>query len=113
MEKRIVLLERIGRVRVSTVWLGLDHGLGWSDEPLIFETMIFGGNHDGYQERYSTEEEARAGHQRAVELVKESSTAVSLLSKTEEGTVENPIPQRPEEAEVVAQLKQITGKEEL
>lgn len=28
--------------RVSTVWLGLDHGHGMSHKPLIFESMVFG-----------------------------------------------------------------------
>lgn len=54
-------------VEVSTVWLGMDHGFGC--EPLIFETMIFGGPHDVYQERYATLEEAKAGHKRACKLV--------------------------------------------
>jgi hypothetical protein len=48
---------------VSTVWLGLDHGMGFGAPPLIFETMVFGGSLDGTQERYSTEEHARVGHQ--------------------------------------------------
>lgn len=55
-------------VRVSTVFLGLDHNWG-EGPPLIFETMIFGGWHDDYQERYSTYEEAEAGHRRALILV--------------------------------------------
>lgn len=51
--------------RVSTVWLGLDHGFG-NAKPLIFETMVFDRHgHDVYQARYSTEEEARIGHERA------------------------------------------------
>lgn len=55
-------------IHVSTVFLGLDHA--WSNEPpMLFETMIFGSEHDGYQERYSTWEEAEAGHQRAIEMV--------------------------------------------
>jgi hypothetical protein len=54
-------------VTVSTVLLGLDHN--WGDgPPLIFETMIFGGEHDEFQERYSTREEAEEGHRRACEL---------------------------------------------
>lgn len=56
-----------GDVSVSTVWLGLDHQYG-DGPPLIFETMIFGGEHDQYQERYSTKEEAIAGHKRACAL---------------------------------------------
>lgn len=53
-------------VEISTVFLGAHHGLG--DVPILFETMIFGGEHDEYCERYSTWDEAEAGHQRAVEL---------------------------------------------
>jgi hypothetical protein len=47
--------------QVSTVWLGLNHGWG-AGPPLIFETMVFGGPLDEYQERYATEEEASTGH---------------------------------------------------
>lgn len=63
---------------VSTVWLGIDHGFGLSDAPLIFETMIFPpgdeagefGVWDGqYCERHPTEEAAQAGHDRALSLV--------------------------------------------
>ena len=53
-----------GEIRVSTVFLGLDHQYG-DGPPLLFETMIFGGKHDGYQDRYSTWEQAEAGHRRA------------------------------------------------
>jgi hypothetical protein len=55
-------------VFVSTVWLGLDHGFGYTDRPLIFETMIFGGDYDGGEWRYSTLDEALEGHQRACVL---------------------------------------------
>ena len=48
---------------VSTVWLGLDHGFG-EGAPVIFETMDIPGQ--SIQQRYTTEEEARAGHVRAV-----------------------------------------------
>lgn len=58
----------IGNVRVSTVFLGLDHGDG-AGPPIVFETMIFGGPHDEYQERYSTYEEAMKGHWRALAMV--------------------------------------------
>lgn len=56
-------------VEVSTVWLGLDHNW-WPDRPMkIFETMIFGGDLDLEQWRYSTEEEALAGHAETCKLV--------------------------------------------
>lgn len=62
---RHVAQTMIGEVKVSTVFLGLDHG--WDGKtPLWFETMIFGGPHDGYMNRYSTWDEAEAGHKRAV-----------------------------------------------
>ena len=37
---RHVADDRVGEVRVSTVWLGLDHSFGFGGPPLIFETMI-------------------------------------------------------------------------
>ena len=50
---------------ISTVFLGLDHG--WSGgPPVVFETMIFGGPEDQFQERYCTWAEAESGHKRAV-----------------------------------------------
>jgi hypothetical protein len=56
-------------VEVSTVWLGLDHNW-WPDGPIkIFETMIFGGDLDLEQWRYSTEEEALVGHAETCKLV--------------------------------------------
>jgi len=59
-------------VRVSTVFLGLDHNYG-DGEPILFETMIFGGGHNHYQERYTSWEKAEEGHKQAVELAKKES----------------------------------------
>lgn len=57
-------------VSVSTVFLGLDHS--WSNKGLIlWETMIFGGINDQYQERYNSYEDALEGHQRAIDLIKQ------------------------------------------
>jgi hypothetical protein len=55
-------------VSVSTVFLGLDHGWILGDPPALWETMIFGGSLNGYQERYSSREAALLGHEVAVEL---------------------------------------------
>ena len=38
---RVLKQEYIGDVFVSTVFLGIDHGWGRSDEPIVFETMAF------------------------------------------------------------------------
>lgn len=60
----------VGDASVSTVFLGIDHSFG-GDTPILFETMIFGGEHDQYQERYSTYKKAKQGHLDAVEMCKE------------------------------------------
>lgn len=62
--------DTIDGQQVSTVWAGLNHRFG-EGPPLIFETMIFGGPHDQYQERYSTEEAALAGHERIEAALRE------------------------------------------
>ncbi len=54
-------------INVSTVFLGLDHSFG-DGPPLLFETMIFGGEHDQYQDRYETWKQAETGHEKAVAL---------------------------------------------
>lgn len=52
-----------GGVTVSTVFLGLDHRFG-PGPPLIFETMAFPADgSDEECERYSTWDEAVAGHE--------------------------------------------------
>ena|SRR3990167_250941 len=68
---KLIAHEIVGDRRVSTVWLGINHSFGGDNTPpLIFETMIFVG--DGwleiYCDRYSTLEEAGAGHKKAVAL---------------------------------------------
>ena len=55
-------------IHISTVFLGIDHNFG-GGKPLLFETMIFGGEHDNYQERYSTWNEAEKGHEKAINLI--------------------------------------------
>lgn len=66
---RHVAQDTIGNVRVSTVFLGLDHSFG-NGPPLIFETMIFGGPHDQHQTRASTWDEAEAQHAEAVTMAR-------------------------------------------
>lgn len=71
---RIGLQKFEGGVRVSTVWMGIDHGFGRPIDPapVIFETMIFGPDDYPYQEaqmRYCTEDEAVEGHRRTCDDV--------------------------------------------
>lgn len=52
-------------VRVSTVFLGLDHNfsLDHKGPPVLWETMVFGGKLDGEMKRYSSKKDAAKGHQ--------------------------------------------------
>ena len=61
VKKTLVTVEGVD-VTVSTVFLGLDHN--WCNEgpPILWETMIFGGVNDHFQERYSSKEEAVERH---------------------------------------------------
>jgi len=67
-ESRRVAWTKFDGGHVSTVFLGLDHQFSPGGPPLIFETMIFGGPHDQYCDRYSTWDAAEKGHERAVKL---------------------------------------------
>ncbi|KKL28055.1 hypothetical protein LCGC14_2379020 [marine sediment metagenome] len=64
---RRIALTRIGHVGVSTVFIGLDHSFG-SGPPLYFETMVFRSGSSGELlcKRYSTYDEAEAGHEAIV-----------------------------------------------
>ena len=64
-----VALTKVGEITVSTVWLGMNHQLGYG-EPLIFESMVFGWGDKELMERYSTLEEAEEGHKALVAEVK-------------------------------------------
>jgi len=67
---RIVNQQMVGGVRVSTVFLGLDHDFSGEGPPILFETMIFGGKHDQDQQRCCTWDQALAMHQRMLEKVR-------------------------------------------
>jgi len=62
LEECVVDKTTIGDAEVSTVFLGLDHSFGYNGPPLLFETLVFGGELDGQMHRYSTREEAQIGH---------------------------------------------------
>lgn len=66
---RRVADETIGDVRVSTVFLSINHSFG-EGPPMLFETMVFGGPMDQEQDRCTTWNEAEAMHAAMVERVK-------------------------------------------
>jgi hypothetical protein len=71
---RVVACENIGKSRVSTVFLGLDYA--WNGgEPLLWETMVFGGPMDQEMDRCSgNREQAEAMHLRMIERVQVGGT---------------------------------------
>ncbi len=63
--------DTINGFRISTVFMGIWHGLHSATcAPIVFETMVFDDNADIYAERHCTWDEALEGHQRAIQWVK-------------------------------------------
>lgn len=69
-DERRVARTDVGAAEISTVFLGIDHRFGEEGPPLLFETMIFGGELDESQWRCSTWDEAVRQHEHVVELVR-------------------------------------------
>ena len=66
---RTVAKTGVGEAQVSTVFLGLNHSFG-EGPPVLWETLVFGGPLDGEMDRYTSREDAEAGHAAMVERVK-------------------------------------------
>lgn len=60
--ERVIAKKDISGSHISTVFLGFDHSFTDDDTPILFETMIFGGDFDGFQQRYHTWDEAKNAH---------------------------------------------------
>lgn len=110
---RHVAEDWVGNLRVSTIFLGLDHSFFAGAKPVLWETMIFErcpdcdearrhaysdattpgffyprcekhreregqgeGEFDHYQQRYTSREDALAGHQEALALVRQAAEEV-------------------------------------
>lgn len=71
---RQVALDKIGGGEISTVFLGLDHN--WpSGPPVLWETMVFGGELNHAQARCAgNREQAEAMHAEVVQRVKAAET---------------------------------------
>ncbi len=71
-ETRFDLKTKVGKFIVSTVDVGHNEEaiemLGYTYETMIYKEKT--GDFLEYQERYKTEEEARKGHQEAIEYLK-------------------------------------------
>ncbi len=66
---RTVKKDKNDEITVSTVFLGLNHSWNKNAPPLLFETLVFGGEFDGEMQRYTTYEESEAGHDSMCERV--------------------------------------------
>ncbi len=84
-------------VRVSTVFIGMDHNFFSEGPPLLFESMVFGGPLDETLYRYATWDEAEAGHRMLIdEAVVEGKVSTwevreqlaALAKKSREGSAE-------------------------
>ena len=66
--RRIALTKLANGIRISTIWMGLDHRFGGDGPPVIFETMVFDDSdasnrgRDLGMWRYCTELDAQQGH---------------------------------------------------
>jgi len=59
---RRVAEDVVNGVRVSTVFLGLNHQMRRAGPPILFDTMIFGGYYGGYLMRCCTWDQAETQH---------------------------------------------------
>ena len=59
---------------VSTVFLGIDHSL--REEPVLWETMMFGGDYDLACDRYRSRQDALVGHEMWVLVAKGEMTPI-------------------------------------
>jgi hypothetical protein len=86
-DHRRVAETHVGPLRISTVFLGLDHSF-FDGPAMLFETMIFDDGEDTYQTRCETWDEAEAMHKRAVEmaevLVQVAEASVGAFAKLSE-----------------------------
>lgn len=82
-DRRLAYQMTPGGAIVSTVFLGLDHNWGDGD-PVLWETMIFGGRYNNYQRRYQSKDQALLGHYEAYQKALVAETFVGTINCFEE-----------------------------
>lgn len=69
-----------GRIVVLTVFTGRDHRFsGTSGDPVLWETLVFGGRAQGEHDRYDSLQKAKEGHRLIAESIAESCKAARPL----------------------------------
>lgn len=69
VDNRQVAHTIIGAVDILTLFLGVDYNVTTGGPPALFETCVHGGEFDQEIDRYSTWDEAIAGHEHMVRVV--------------------------------------------
>ena len=69
--------EISANVYVSTVFLSIVHGYS-GNLPVLWETLIFGGPHDGDGEQYTSRDAAATGHELWVLVAKGETTPEAI-----------------------------------
>lgn len=70
----------IDEIRISTVFLGLDHNHREHTNPILFETMIFTAGSPGVMERYRTWDDAQAGHALLLKTIQSQKEMAQLVT---------------------------------
>jgi len=73
--RRVAYTEISPESHVSTVFLCFDHSFTPDGPPILFETLVFGGEMADEMARYSTWDEAVEGHEKMVACVLEVESA--------------------------------------
>ena len=75
---RRVKFTKLGKVKISTVFLMIDHAPSNRNQPICFETMIFGGKFDLYCVRSQSYQAALSQHDDAVAMVASARTRARM-----------------------------------
>jgi hypothetical protein len=73
-KRQILHTQVLGKIDVVTFFLGMNHGAS-DDDPLFFETTVFGGKFDSQAFRTATYDEAEAMHHAIVDKIRNSKRA--------------------------------------
>ncbi|VFR32113.1 hypothetical protein ANK1_4081 [plant metagenome] len=69
-------------MRISTVFLSLDHNPFEDSDPALFETMVFVAGEAHHVRRYFIWEEAETGHAEMVALIRDEMEAAEARAAT-------------------------------
>ena len=71
-ERWTVAASWVGPVKVSTVFTFRNFAMSPNEKPVLWSTIVFGGNLDGEEDRYPSLEEAKEGHEAMVARVRQT-----------------------------------------